>query len=1032
MKGIACTEHGNIFSHYAKRKSANAAGLKYIHGVEAYVTFHPDEKVKDNYHVVLLARNKEGFLELNRLVSKSFSRDDNHFYYTPRIFFEELKETSDNILVTSACLGGALNAGNEDEKLFLDFMRRNRHRCFLEIQHHLDCNQVAHNQKLAAWSQMFNLPLIAGTDTHALNQTHLRGRTQLQKGKGIHFQNEDAWAMEFLSYDELCQYYKKQGALPEAVWKQAIAQTNTLLDLVEDYELDDSIKYPNVFENPDDQLRKVVYEYLDNHPYAVERHGRDAVVRVIEEELDAFKKTGQSCYMLLLDHLCKWEREHGERIGYGRGSVNGSMIAYLMGATAMDSMKFNLNFFRFCNPGRVSLADVDIDHADEDRQKTKSFLLDEHMGLDGVRSAEIITYNTIKTKGAVRDIARAYELPLREVGEICDAIDDNGTIPDKLREKYKELFEYVDIVNGTVVSYGSHPCGVLVTDHDADAEVGTCTSSGSQYRITALDMKQLDALNYVKWDVLGLDSIDLINRTCDLAGIPRITPDTIDLDDEAVWRSIRDDNTCIFQFESDQAAAYLRRLMSDSNIAKMKARDPNFSMIRLFTFASALLRPSCASFRDDVADGKVYDNGCKEINEMLSGEAGYVAYQEAIMRFLVAFAGYSQAESDTVRRAIAKKKGTEKLLPEIKARFMEYAPKHTSLTVEKASKVIDDFIVVIQNASDYGFSENHSFPYAITGYAIGYLRHYYPLAFTAAALNIYADNLEKSGKIIQYATKHGVRILPPRWGKSRASYMTDASDNTVSKGIASIKTLNETVPEELYQLAQTHKSEWFSDILLLIKEHTSLRTDQLDALIDIDYFAEYGNIPTLRNIRDAVEFFKWGEAKSVKKTRAGIYETFIVPHANGFTKAGKEAASWTLNDVSQILHDFEEHQRGLKIPDVSLAEKINILEQRFGYVDMTTGREKDRRSVIVTSKVMPLLGKKDGKPWVYKFDCKSIGTGTTVRCSVRPGVFKAWPFKKGDTLRIRPHGMTLDKNGYWWITDYTYLLDLDEIKEGYE
>lgn len=1032
MKGIACTEHGNIFSHYAKRKAANDAGLKYIHGVEAYITFHPDEKIKDNYHTVLLAKNKEGFFELNRLVSRSFNRDDNHFYYTPRIFFDDLAATSENIIVTSACLGGALNSSNdEDVSRFLDFMRQNRKRCYFEIQHHLDFDQIEYNKKLARWSSIFGIPLIAGTDTHALNPTHLKGRTKLQQGKGIHFENEDAWAMEFLSYDELCEYYRKQGSLPEHVWLDAIEQTNKLLEMVEDYELDNSIKYPNVFQNPDEQLRKVVYNYLDSHPYAIARHGRDAVVEVIEEELDAFRVTGQSCYMLLLDHLCKWEREHGERIGYGRGSVNGSMVAYLMGATAMDSMKFNLNFFRFCNPGRVSLADVDIDHSDEDRQKTKSFLLDEHMGIDGINSAEIITYNTIKIKGAVRDIARAYNLPLKEVGEICEEIGDDGSVPDSLRKKYAELFEYVDIVSGTVVSYGSHPCGVLVTDHDADAEIGTCTSSGSAYRITALDMKQLDALNYVKWDVLGLDSIDLINRTCDIAGIERITPDTIPLDDEEVWKSIRNDNTCIFQFESDQAAAYLRKLMSDQNIAKMKARDPNFSMIRLFTFASALLRPSCASFRDDVAEGKVYDNGCAEINAMLSGEAGYVAYQESIMRFLSEFAGYTQAESDTVRRAIAKKKGTEKLLPEIKARFMDYAPKHTSLTTEQAERVIDDFLVVIQNASDYGFSENHSFPYAITGYAIGYLRYHYPLAFTAAALNIYADNLEKSGKIIQYATRHGVRVLPPRWGKSRAHYMPDTADNTVSKGIASIKTLNETVPEELYERAQVHKSEWFCETLIDIKEHTSLRSDQLDALIDIDFFAAYGNIPTLRNIRDAVEFFKWGEAKTVKKTKVGIFEQFVIPHANGLTKAGKEAASWTLTDVMAILRAYEEYQRQLDIPDISLSDKIAILENRFGYVDLTTGRDIDRRSVIITTKVVPLLSKKTGQPWCYKFDCKSIGTGTTVRCSVRPGTYKAWPFKKGDTLRIRQHGMTMDKGGYWWITDYTYLFDLDDIEERY-
>ena len=213
------------------------------------------------------------------------------------------------------------------------------------------------------------------------------------------------------------------------------------------------------------------------------------------------------------------------------------------------------------------------------------------------------------------------------------------------------------------------------------------------------------------------------------------------------------------------------------------------------------------------------------------------------------------------------------------------------------------------------------------------------------------------------------------------------------------------------------------------KRKTSLRSDQLDALVDIGYFDGFCNIPTARNIRDAVEFFKYGDAATIKKDKAGAYEEFIAKHARGVTKAGKESAQWTLTDVMAILHDFEEYQLSLRIKDLSLAEKAQVQIERLGYADLTTGAEKDRRSVIVVSKVMPLNSKKDGKPWCYKFDAKSIGTGKVVRCSVRPGIFQHWPFKEGDTLRIRPRGMTMDKGGYWWITDYDYLFDLDDYKE---
>ena len=175
--------------------------------------------------------------------------------------------------------------------------------------------------------------------------------------------------------------------------------------------------------------------------------------------------------------------------------------------------------------------------------------------------------------------------------------------------------------------------------------------------VTCLNMKELDALNWIKWDILGLDNVALINETCKMAGIERLTPDNVNLDDIDVWRSIRDDTTGVFQFESGMASNYLRRFMSDETVEKARARNPNFSMIKWLSFANGLLRPASASFRDDVADGVVYDNGLKELNDFLAQESGHVCMQETIMRWLVEFCGYSQAESDNVRRAIAKKEG---------------------------------------------------------------------------------------------------------------------------------------------------------------------------------------------------------------------------------------------------------------------------------------------------------------------------------------------------------------------------------------
>ena len=279
------------------------------------------------------------------------------------------------------------------------------------------------------------------------------------------------------------------------------------------------------------------------------------------------------------------------------------------------------------------------------------------MNLPNIKTSEIITFNTIALKGAIRDVCRAlYRKDQGDDGEylkIADAIcaeverDEDG-----MRKKYPEVFKYVDIVNGTIVSIGSHPSGVLVSDRDIERDVGLCSISTSDYPVSMLDMHGLDGQMYVKLDLLGLDNLGVINQTCELAGIDYLTPDNVDLDDEKVWRSIRDDTTLIFQWESDSAQAYLKKFMSDETIAKIKAKSPNFSYLKWFSFGNGLLRPACASYRDEVSGGDFYDNGFKELNEFLAPEAGRVCMQETIMLFLVKFCGYSQAESDTVRRCV--------------------------------------------------------------------------------------------------------------------------------------------------------------------------------------------------------------------------------------------------------------------------------------------------------------------------------------------------------------------------------------------
>lgn len=879
MKAFGFSEHGNIFEWYHKKCDIEAAGMKYIHACECYVTENLTEKVRDNYHCVLIAKNFEGFKELNRLVAKSFDKNDGHFYYTPRITFEELVNTTDNIIITTACLGGILhNAPDKLQQQFIQFLAENKERCYLEIQHHSDVDgeQKAYNIKLYELSQKFGIPLIAGTDTHALNQLHEEARVVLQKGKGVHFANEDSWDLKFHTYEELCKAYKLQGALPEDVYLEAIENTNHMADKIEEFQLDRNTKYPKLYDNSYETFRKQINAKWKRHPYIRQRYTKEFVKERVLDELDTYDKTGCIDFMLLQTYLRDWERKKSIQCGYGRGSVSGSLISYILGVTEMDSVKFDLNFFRFLNPARVTLADIDTDYSAKDRDTVKEFILKDHMGLDNIKSAEIITFNTIKTKGAIRDICRALyknedDKDDKEYLKIADYISTN--VEDKLeqmRSEYPEVFKWVDIVTGVIVSIGSHPSGVLVSDKNIEEMIGLCSLSKSKYPVSMLNMKELDTLMYVKLDILGLDTIGVINEACRLAGIERLNPDNTPLDDEDVWKSIRDDTTGIFQWESSSASAYIKKFMSDETVEKAKLKNENFSWIKWFSFGNGLLRPGSASYRNEVANGGFYENGLKELDDFLAPTMGRLCMQEDIMQFLVKFCGYSQAESDTVRRGIAKKYGTEQLLPEIERRFIEYTSEHYNVEKEKCKEIIKPFLQVILDASDYSFSWNHSDSYSCIGYIAGYLRYYYPYEFLTAALNIFEENEEKTKNIINYAQKINIPIQGIKFRYSQAEYTYDAETKTIYKGLSSIKYLNKRISRELYEL-RNNKYSNFIALLTDIKEETTVNSRQLEILIHLDFFSEFGDIhQLLRDVYIFDTFFGRKTFKHVELLNVGI------------------------------------------------------------------------------------------------------------------------------------------------------------------
>ena len=549
---ICFTEHGNIYNNVEKKMYANKKGLKYLHGVEIYLTHSLENKVRDNYHTILIAKNKEGIQEINLLVDLS-TRED-HMYYKPRISFEEFFNISDNVIKISACLASPLSKypstvnelevrkkdlsekkedGWEEEyvelqnqilKIKENYERLLKSYDYYEIQPHIkSLEQIQYNKMLYEASKRYGIPLIAGTDTHSINQYKAECRSILQKAKHIEFSNEDEFDLTYKSYDELVEMFRQQGSLPMDVVLDAIENTNRMADSVTDYELDTDFKYPVLYENEEEVFVERIYKmYQDKLDKGIIKPN-PKYEENIQEELRVFKKIGMVGFMLFMSELVCWCWENGIPIGFCRGSVGGSTIAYLTDIIDVDPIVWNTVFSRFANEDRKEIGDIDLDIAPSQRHLVYEHII-EKFGID--KTAYILAIGTISDKGTIDEIGRALNIPLDEVKEIkelySEYTDAISVCKDKIKKlesqegyqdteeydecvkkikrnekllhelktvKYKDLFYYFDGLVGTAISQSMHPAGIIVSPVTLPDNYGTFWSKDGK-RIISINMEE--------------------------------------------------------------------------------------------------------------------------------------------------------------------------------------------------------------------------------------------------------------------------------------------------------------------------------------------------------------------------------------------------------------------------------------------------------------------------------------------------------------------------------------------------------------
>lgn len=888
VSALAFTEHGNIYAWIKKKQYCEKRGIKYIHGIEFYMTEEHGNKTRDNYHVIMLAKNWEGVLEINKLYTQSTVPEQT--YYKNRISFDQFLSTSDNIIRLSACLGGVLHKLPEDHPRYDELLNKFD---FLEIHNHIQDEQIAYNKKLLAMDK----PIVFAGDFHEVSDYKAKCRVTWKTGKGIAYEGEDAFDLVMRPYDDVVKTFEKQAVLTPEQIKIAMDNTLVIADMCEEYELDETFKFPDLYEDAEEMIIEQTYMSLEQYMANgwIDKSKEEIYRERIETELHAFRTLGMESFILFMSEVMSKCVQEGWTTGPARGSASGSVVCYLLNVTDVDPIVWGTNFTRFINVNRISLPDIDTDFAPEDRGNVFKYIQD-RFGVE--QSAYISTYQKLGVKKVIEDIGRALSIPIPEVAAIKDGykdieerevklkkkFDNGGMSEDAFNEEYgvleKEMedylsrfdniFYYYEGLKGTVSAVGYHPAGMIGSPIDLVGNVGMRKHESNGGWVASCDMKAVDGLNYVKYDVLGLKTMQVIKHAYRLLGHKRVPRShEMNWNDQDVFASMALSPVGLFQFEADDAWNNL------INFGCTSVKD--------IALASAVLRPSCASFRHLVIQRLFNKNSDERIDGLLAHSLGYLVYQEDQIAFLQKMCGFTEGQADVVRRAIGKKDPVllAEWLPKIEAGYLANSYKSES----EAKEDFQQFLRVFMDAVDYSFSYNHAIAYSMITYMAAYLRHYHPKEFIAAYLNNASDESDiKAGT--ELAKYCGIEILNPKYGSSQGKY--SISGNAIYKGIESVLYVSNNCAEALLEVSKNDLD--FQGVVRHALASRAVNMRQLKVLIKCDFFSQFGAAKKLYEW--LLRYEDYGSKKQLSKetlpsgTRA-IIESFLNNGTPGFSETAK-------------------------------------------------------------------------------------------------------------------------------------------------
>ncbi len=811
MKSVALTDHGVLFGAFEFYKKAKSEGIKPIIGCEVY--YYPEGlatererfqdaegKNKAYNHLILLAKNEIGYQNLMKLVSRGHTEG---FYYKPRIDFEMLREHREGLLATTACAGGIVSphliTGDYEKakriaKKFKDLFEDD---FYIEIQDHGLNFETKVRELAPKLAQELGIKLVATNDCHYIEQKHALAHNVL-----LHIRDANAKEppdVNKLKYGTDQNYFRSAKEMHKlfSSWPDAIESTLEIeekcnVSFSKDFKMPAfPIPADTGITTPDDYLKHLTEKGLERRFTAMTKEIEDRS----NFELSVINKMGYAGYFLIVQDFISAARDRGVRVGPGRGSAAGSLVAYALGITNVDPIKYNLLFERFLNPDRVSMPDIDIDFSDDKREKVIEYVRDKY-GREAV--AQIITFSTLSSRAVLKDVGRVLGVPLATINELTKNIPvimgrvtplkEAVELPEvksllaKADPLVHKLIEYSLILEGFARSASKHAAGVVIAPSDISNYVPLYKTPSLDDAVTQFNMKDVEEAGLLKMDFLGLRTLSIIDTALALIeqnhGVT-IDIDAIPLDDPKTYELFgRGDTIAVFQFDSPPMQNYMRALKPE-NMEDLSSMN-------------ALYRPGPMEHIPEFIDRK---HGRKKVEYLhsklepiLAETYGVIVVQEQVMRIARDLAGFSLAKADEMRRAMGKKDLAK--MEAMKSTFIQGC-----VANDIPEKIANELYERLAKFASYGFNKSHSLAYSLISYQTAWLKANYTAEFLAANMTHEMNDTDYIVQLIDEAKKYNIRTLPPDVNFSGIHF--NAASEGIRFGLAGIKNVGEKAVDEI-------------------------------------------------------------------------------------------------------------------------------------------------------------------------------------------------------------------------------------------